>query len=124
MRNFKQTDGSGTPFSRAYRVILENPRQGLPSLTCNMEKVTNLTDGSIMSSDDGVLVINVPGSVEEANIKIPLIDKQGKSMGEISFGEMAQTIILYINSIMIYKDKLESVDDVEDASLVGASPEK
>lgn len=120
MRNFKQSKEIGVPFSRAYRVTLENPWNKPASLTCVMEKLTHLSDGDVMSTDDGIMPINMPVDAKEANTKIPLIDRQGTHKGELTFGEMAQTVILYINSIMIYKDKLDNLPDEVEESEVGA----
>lgn len=53
MADYKQQNLTGQRWTRAFRVLIENPFGGVPSITFNEEGITTLSDGSVVNSPCG-----------------------------------------------------------------------
>ena len=96
--NYNSTGVSGEQWQRCFRVIIENPLGGMPSMGFCEQKAFNLGEGNTVTNDIGINYIQF-----DNNINVPLLDGDGIDTGN-TFTH--QEVYQMINSLYMYMANL------------------
>lgn len=84
MPNYKETTISGSSYIRAHRVIINNPYQGIPTISFQEEEVLNVNGQVIQQQKE-----SVNESLTDPSASFPLVDPTtGDSLGEATYGQI------------------------------------
>ena len=104
MTNYVQTNEAGDIYVRAKSIVLNNPKDGVKSVTFSREQIVNLKDGNFISSDLSATV----GNFDDAELAKTLTLYHPLTMqplGEKNIGEMAQQLEIWVFSYMVELDR-------------------
>ena len=89
MTNYVQTQDAGDIYVRAKSIILNNPKDGVKSVTFSREQIINLKDGNFIPSDLSAIVGNFDSDELSKTLTLyhPLTMQP---LGEKNIGELAQ----------------------------------
>ena len=104
MTNYVQTQDAGDIYVRAKSIILNNPKDGVKSVTFSREQIVNLKDGNFIPSDLSAIVGNFDNDELEKTLTLyhPLTMEK---LGEKNIGELAQQLEIWLFSYMVELDK-------------------
>ena len=104
MTNYVQTQDAGDIYVCAKSIILNNPKDGIKSVTFSREQIVNLKDGNYIPSDLSAIVGNF--DAEELTKTLTLYHPLTmQPLGEKNIGELAQQLEVWLFSYMIELDK-------------------
>lgn len=84
MANYKESTVSGSVYTRAHRVIIDNRYQGTPSISFQEEEVLNV-NGQIIHQQQGSLDENFT----DPTTVFPMVDPTtGASLGDATYGQI------------------------------------
>ena len=104
MTNYVQTQDAGDIYVRAKSIILNNPKDGVKSVTFAREQIVNLKDSNFISSDLSAIV----GNFDDDEITKTLTLYHPLTMqplGEKNIGELVQQLEVWLFSYMVELDK-------------------
>lgn len=104
MTNYVQTQDAGDIYVRAKSIILNNPKDGVKSVTFSREQIVNLKDGNFIPSDLSAIVGNFDADELTKTLTLyhPLTMQP---LGEKNIGEMAQQLEIWLFSYMVELDR-------------------
>ena len=104
MTNYVQTQDAGDIYVRAKSIILNNPKDGVKSVTFSREQIVNLKDGNFIPSDLSAIVGNFDNDELAKTLTLyhPLTMEK---LGEKNIGELAQQLEIWLFSYMVELDK-------------------
>ena len=104
MTNYVQTQDAGDIYVRAKSIILNNPKDGVKSVTFSREQIVNLKDGNFIPSDLSAIVGNFDDDELTKTLTLyhPLTMEK---LGEKNIGELAQQLEIWLFSYMVELDK-------------------
>lgn len=104
MTNYVQTQDAGDIYVRAKSIILNNPKDGVKSVTFSREQIVNLKDGNFIPSDLSAIVGNFDDDELSKTLTLyhPLTMQP---LGEKNIGELAQQLEIWLFSYMVELDK-------------------
>ena len=104
MTKYVQTQDAGDIYVRAKSIILNNPKDGVKSVTFSREQIVNLKDGNFISSDLSAIVGNFDDDELAKTLTLyhPLTMEK---LGEKNIGELAQQLEIWLFSYMVELDK-------------------
>ena len=104
MTNYVQTQDAGDIYVRAKSIILNNPKDGVKSVTFSREQIVNLKDGKYIPSDLSAIVGNFDADELTKTLTLyhPLTMEK---LGEKNIGELAQQLEIWLFSYMVELDK-------------------
>ena len=104
MTNYVQTQDAGDIYVRAKSIILNNPKDGVKSVTFSREQIVNLKDGNFIQSDLPAIVGNFDDDELTKTLTLyhPLTMQ---TLGEKNIGELAQQLEIWLFSYMVELDK-------------------
>ena len=104
MTNYVQTQDAGDIYVRAKSIILNNPKDGVKSVTFSREQIVNLKDGNFIPSDLSAIVGNFDDDELAKTLTLyhPLTMEK---LGEKNIGELAQQLEVWLFSYMVELDK-------------------
>ena len=104
MTNYVQTQDAGDIYVRAKSIILNNPKDGVKSVTFSREQIVNLKDGNFIPSDLSAIVGNFDDDELSKTLTLyhPLTMEK---LGEKNIGELAQQLEIWLFSYMVELDK-------------------
>ena len=104
MTNYVQTQDAGDIYVRAKSIILNNPKDGVKSVTFAREQIVNLKDGKFIPSDLSAIVGNFDDDELTKTLTLyhPLTMEK---LGEKNIGELAQQLEIWLFSHMVELDK-------------------
>ena len=101
MENYVQSDEAGDMYVRPKGISLMNPKDEMKSITCFMESIVNLKDGSIIKSDMGAIT----GYFTEAELAKTITVYHPLTMEELyekPIGELFDLINSFLFSYMAH----------------------
>ena len=104
MTNYVQTQDAGDIYVRAKSIILNNPKDGVKSVTFSREQIVNLKDGNFIPSDLSAIVGNFDDD-ELTKILTLYHPLTMQPLGEKNIGELAQQLEIWMFSYMVELDK-------------------
>ena len=101
MENYVQSNEAGDMYIRPKAISLINPKDELKSVTCFMESIVNLKDGSIIKSDMGATTGYFTEAELAKTIKVynPLTMEE---LGEKPISELFDLINTFLFSYMVH----------------------
>lgn len=90
MQNYQETDVVGTAWVRARRVVIENPRGGVPAATFIEERVVNIAGGDEIVQQLGSVVEPFIATGDDANAdeQFPVRNPQtGEQTGTMTYAQ-------------------------------------
>ena len=103
MTNYVQTQDAGDIYVRAKSIILNNPKDGVKSVTFSREQIVNLKDGNFIQSDLPAIVGNFDDELTKTLTRYHPLTMQ--TLGEKNIGELAQQLEIWLFSYMVELDK-------------------
>lgn len=104
MTNYVQTQDAGDIYVRAKSITLNNPKDGIKSVTFSREQIVNLKDGNFIPSDLSAIVGNF--DADELNKTLTLYHPLTmQPLGEKNIGELVQQLGIWLFSYMVELDK-------------------
>lgn len=86
MANYREVEGQANAWTRAFRIVLENPRNAVASALFYEEKVVKIGDDEVSKPFGHVKETFTP---ENANTTFPLLNPQtGDVIGTASYGQV------------------------------------
>ena len=112
MTNYVQTQDAGDIYVRAKSIILNNPKDGINSVTFSREQIVNLKDGNYIPSDLSAIVGNFDDDELTKTITLyhPLTMEK---LGEKNIGELAQQLEIWLFSYMVELDKRQQQPSID-----------
>lgn len=104
MTNYVQTQNAGDIYVRAKSIILNNPKDGVKSVTFSREQIVNLKDGNFIPSDLSAIVGNFDADELTKTLTLyhPLTMQP---LGEKNIGELVQQLEVWLFSYIVELDK-------------------
>lgn len=104
MTNYVQTQDAGDIYVRAKSMILNNPKDGVKSVTFSREQIVNLKDSNFIASDLSAIVGNFDADELTKTLTLyhPLTMEK---LGEKNIGKLVQQINIWLFSYMVELDK-------------------
>lgn len=112
MTNYVQTQDAGDIYVRAKSIILNNPKDGINSVTFSREQIVNLKDGNYIPSDLSAIVGNFDDDelTKTFTLYHPLTMEK---LGEKNIGELAQQLEIWLFSYMVELDKRQQQPSID-----------
>ena len=112
MTNYVQTQDAGDIYVRAKSIILNNPKDGINSVTFSREQIVNLKDGNYIPSDLSAIVGNFDDDELTKTLTLyhPLTMEK---LGEKNIGELAQQLEIWLFSYMVELDKRQQQPSID-----------
>ena len=116
MTNYVQTQDAGDIYVRAKSIILNNPKDGVKSVTFSREQIVNLKDGNFIPSDLSAIVSNFDDDELTKNLTLyhPLTMEK---LGEKNIGELAQQLEIWLFSYMVELDKRQQQPPTDEPTI-------
>ena len=116
MTNYVQTQDAGDIYVRAKSIILNNPKDGVKSVTFSREQIVNLKDGNFIPSDLSAIVGNFDESELTKTLTLyhPLTMEK---LGEKNIGELAQQLEIWLFSYMVELDKRQQQPPTDEPTI-------
>lgn len=116
MTNYVQTQDAGDIYVRAKSIILNNPKDGVKSVTFSREQIVNLKDGNFIPSDLSAIVGNFDDDELTKNLTLyhPLTMEK---LGEKNIGELAQQLEIWLFSYMVELDKRQQQPPTDEPTI-------
>lgn len=113
MTNYVQTQDAGDIYVRAKSIILNNPKDGVKSVTFSREQIVNLKDGNFIPSDLSAIVGNFDDDELSKTLTLyhPLTMEK---LGEKNIGELAQQLEIWLFSYMVELDKRQQQPPIDE----------
>lgn len=116
MTNYVQTQDAGDIYVRAKSITLNNPKDGVKSVTFAREQIVNLKDGNFIPSDLSAIV----GNFDDDELTKTLMLYHPLTMqplGEKNIGELAQQLEIWLFSYMVELDKRQQQPPTDEPTI-------
>lgn len=116
MTNYVQTQDAGDIYVRAKSIILNNPKDGVKSVTFSREQIFNIKDGNFIPSDLSAIVGNFDESELTKTLTLyhPLTMEK---LGEKNIGELAQQLEIWLFSYMVELGKRQQKPPTDEPTI-------
>lgn len=116
MTNYVQTQDAGDIYVRAKSIILNNPKDGVKSVTFSREQIVNLKDDNFIPSDLSAIVGNFDDDELSKTLTLyhPLTMEK---LGEKNIGELAQQLEIWLFSYMVELDKRQQQPPTDEPAI-------
>lgn len=105
MPNYKESAISGTKWTRSCRVSLDNPYQGIPSITFEEEQIVQ-ADGAVIKQPVFLTASNaVRQNFTDPNVTFPLLDPAtDQAIGTATHGQVYALLYSLYKALAVARD--------------------
>lgn len=104
--NHVQTDIPGDIYYRAKSVVLNNPKDGIKSVSFAMEKIVNLNNGEYVATEAPTLVFNIDDNQMKNSIALRN-PQTNEIVGQAVIGKLFSDVFVALHSLMNYVEEQE-----------------